>query len=106
MTNTIDDDTFVTEVLESLEPVLLDFTATWCAPCRVVSPVIDKLSKEYEGKMKIVKMDIDEAPQTTNKFDIRGVPTFIFFRDGIEVERWVGAGKSEKDFKKKIEELV
>ena len=105
MTDFITDETFRTEVLESETPVLVDFSASWCGPCRYIAPVIDKLANEFRDKVKVVKLDIEEAPVTTQEFGIRGVPTFIFFNNGTEVERWVGANKSEDDFKEKLDSL-
>jgi len=105
MTNTINDNTFASEVLASDLPVLVDFSASWCGPCRFVTPIIDKLAEDYKDKVKIVKLDIDDAPDTTQEFGIRGVPTFVFFKEGKEVERWVGANKSDKDFREKLDTL-
>lgn len=105
MTNSINDNTFAAEVLASDQPVLVDFSASWCGPCRFVAPVIDKLSEDYKDKVKVVKLDIDDAPETTREFGIRGVPTFVFFKDGKEIDRWVGANKSEKDFRDKLDSL-
>ena len=63
------------------------------------------MAEDYDGKVKVVKLDIDDAPEVTQEFGIRGVPTFIFFKDGEEVDRWVGAAKSDKDFREKLDNL-
>lgn len=105
MTKSITDTNFTTEVISSDVPVLVDFSASWCGPCRFVAPVIDKLAEDYDGKVKVVKLDIDDAPEVTQEFGIRGVPTFVFFRDGEEIDRWVGANKTEKDFRDKLDSL-
>lgn len=79
-----------TEVLKSDVPVLVDFTATWCGPCKVLSPIIDKLATELEGKVKVGKLDIDDAPQVTQKYGVRGVPTVMVFKGGEKKAQHVG----------------
>lgn len=86
----VTDRTFEAEVLRSNVPVLLDFTATWCGPCKALAPIIEGLAKEYQGKIKVAKLDIDDSPETPSSFNIRGVPTVILFKDGQEVGRQVG----------------
>ncbi|MFO0007307.1 MAG: thioredoxin family protein [bacterium] len=76
---TLNDLNFENEVIKSDTPVLVDFTATWCGPCKQIAPFIDQLADEYVGKMKVAKLDIDDAPGTAAKFGIRGVPTLIVF---------------------------
>ena len=87
----ITDSTFDTNVLQSSVPVLVDFWAPWCGPCRALGPVIDELAKEYEGKVSIVKMNVDENPSTPGKFGIRAIPTMILFKSGQVVEQITGA---------------
>lgn len=78
----ISDDTFENEVVESKVPVLVDFWAQWCAPCKAIAPILDELSEKYQGKVKIVKLDVDQNPATPPKFGVRGIPTLILFMDG------------------------
>lgn len=105
MKKIIDSNTFSTEVLSSNLPVLVNFSAAWCGPCRSISPIIEKLTEDYKEKVKIVKLDIEMMHDVSRDFNIRGVPTFIFFKDGKEIERWVGANKSEKEFRDKLDSL-
>ncbi len=79
-----------TEVLKSDVPVLVDFTATWCGPCKVLSPIIDKLATELEGKVKVGKLDIDESPGISSRYGIRGVPTVMVFVGGERKAQHVG----------------
>lgn len=96
MAEKINESNFDTEVLESKVPVLVDFFATWCGPCRMMAPVIDEISSEADGKYKVYKVDIDECENLARKFKIRGVPTFLIFDQGDEIRRVVGAtGKEE-----------
>lgn len=89
--SSVNDLNFDAEVLKSETPVLVDFTATWCGPCKQIAPLIDQLADEYAGKVKVVKLDIDEAPNTAVKFGVRGVPTLIVFKAGEAVARQMGA---------------
>ena len=92
----ITDEAFKTEVLESNIPVIVDFFATWCGPCRQMLPIMDELSTEFAGKVKIVKMDVDEAPQTPETFNIQSIPTMIMFKNGTMIDKKLGAqSKSE-----------
>ena len=90
MTKHIDDTTFEAEVLRAEGPVLVDFYATWCPPCRELSPSIDELSAEFSGRAKVVKVNIDDADQSAARHGISAVPTLILFEHGEEVRRWVG----------------
>jgi thioredoxin 1 len=87
----LSDDSFEGEVLKSSTPVLVDFWASWCAPCKAISPVIDGLAAEYEGKVKIAKLNVDENPATPGQYGVRGIPTLILFKDGQVVDQVVGA---------------
>ncbi len=87
----VNDLNFDAEVLESDVPVLVDFSATWCGPCKQIAPLVDQLANEYEGKVKVTKLDIDESPGTASKFGIRGVPTLMVFKGGEMVAQHIGA---------------
>jgi thioredoxin 1 len=87
----VTDSTFDQEVVESPVPVLVDFWAPWCGPCRMVAPVVDEISKEYEGKVKVVKLNTDENPAVANKYGIRSIPTLMIFKGGQRVDMVVGA---------------
>ncbi|MFN3921637.1 MAG: thioredoxin [Caldimicrobium sp.] len=87
----ITDQDFEKEVLQSTIPVLVDFWAAWCGPCRAIAPVIEELAEEYAGKVKICKLNVDENPITPGKYGIRAIPTLIIFKDGQAVETIVGA---------------
>jgi thioredoxin 1 len=86
----INDGNFDTEVLKSAQPFLLDFSAVWCGPCKVLAPIVEKLADEYKGKVRVGKLDIDESPGVASKFGIRGVPTVVVFKEGKESGRHVG----------------
>ncbi len=89
---TLSDDSFEKEVLQfSSTPILVDFWAEWCSPCKAISPILDTLSKKYLGKIKIGKLNVDENPKTPAKYGVRGIPTLILFKDGKAVETKVGA---------------
>ncbi|HEV7733232.1 MAG TPA: thioredoxin [Candidatus Binatia bacterium] len=87
----VSDDSFEREVLQSPTPVLIDFWAPWCAPCRAIGPVVEELAKEYDGKLKVVKMNVDDNPQTPSKYGVRGIPNLIVFCGGQVKEQIVGA---------------
>jgi len=87
----VNDSDFDQEVLESETPVLVDFWAEWCAPCKMVAPVLDDLANEYDGKVKFVKVDVDGNPETAMKYGIRSIPTLLVFKDGNPVDQVVGA---------------
>ena len=93
-----DDGNFESDVLNSDIPVLVDFWAEWCGPCHMVSPVIEELAGEYQGKLKVGKVDVDKAPQTAVKFGIQNIPTVVLFQNGEAVERIVGA-RNKRDYK-------
>jgi thioredoxin 1 len=82
---------FEAEVLKSSAPVLVDFWATWCPPCRMIAPAIDALAGEYEGRAKVAKLDVDEAPEVAERYGIQSIPTLLLFKDGRVVEQRIGA---------------
>jgi thioredoxin 1 len=86
----VNDQTFEAEVLKSELPVLVDFWAPWCAPCRMLGPVIEGLAAKYQGKLKVVKMSTDDSPDTPRRYNVQGIPTLILFKAGQETERHVG----------------
>lgn len=88
---TITDENFLNEVENSDKPVLIDFWAAWCGPCKVIAPVVEELAKEYEGKIKIGKLDIDENQQVTMKYGVRSIPTLLLFKNGQVVDTIIGA---------------
>jgi len=90
-TLTISDDNFETEVISSGVPVLVDFWATWCGPCKAIAPLIDELAAEFEGKVKVGKVNVDENPKTPAKYGVRGIPTLLVFKGGELVDQVVGA---------------
>ncbi|MDR3323017.1 MAG: thioredoxin TrxA [Zoogloeaceae bacterium] len=87
----VTDDTFEAEVLQSLQPVLVDYWAEWCGPCKAIAPILDELADEYAGKLKLVKLNIDENRQTPARYGIRGIPTLMIFRNGNLEATKVGA---------------
>ncbi len=87
----ITDEDFETEVLNSETPVLVDFWAEWCGPCRALAPTIEELSEEYEGRLKFTKLNVDENPVSASTYGIRSIPTLIIFVGGIEKDRILGA---------------
>ncbi|MBR3909884.1 MAG: thioredoxin [Anaerotignum sp.] len=98
-------DNFVEEVINSDKPVLLDFWASWCGPCRMMGPVLEQLSAEYEGKVKIVKVDIDESMDLAQKYRIMSVPNMVIFLKGVPVDGVVGAVPPAY-LKEKLDEFV
>jgi len=95
------DANFSKEVLESTTPVLVDFWAVWCGPCRVIAPVVDQLAKEYKGKLKVAKLNVDDHPIVSQKYEIKSIPTLLVFKDGQVAKQLVG-----NVAKAKIEEAI
>jgi thioredoxin 1 len=87
----VSDESFEREVLQSATPVLIDFWAPWCAPCRAISPVVEEIASDYAGKLKVVKMNVDDNPKTPQRFGVRGIPNLIIFQGGEVKEQIVGA---------------
>ncbi len=101
-TLTFDNDNFDREVLQSNVPVLVDFWAQWCGPCQMVGPVIDELATEYQGKVKVGKVDVDTAGDLAGRYGVQNIPTVVLFDKGQAVERLVGA-RSKRDYKKVVD---
>jgi thioredoxin 1 len=99
------DGNFETEVLKSDVPVLVDFFAEWCGPCRSLTPIVEELAKEYGGKIKVGKIDIDHSKSTPSKYGIMAVPTIILFKNGKEIDKITGL-KPKADLRKRIEALI
>ena len=87
----VSDASFQADVLDAKKPVLVDFWAEWCGPCRMIAPALDELSTELGDKVTIAKLNIDENPQVPTKYGVRGIPTMMIFKDGQQVDRWTGA---------------
>lgn len=87
----VSDADFDREVLQSPTPVLIDFWAPWCAPCRAIAPIVDELAKEYAGKLKVVKMNVDDNPATPGRYGVRGIPNLLVIQNGQVVDQIVGA---------------
>lgn len=98
----VTDDTFKSEVLDADVPTMVDFWATWCGPCKQVAPVVEQLNADYAGKVKFVKMDVDQNPQMPIKYNVRSIPTLIVFKGGVPVSQVVGAVPAS-ELKKQID---
>ncbi len=101
----VTDDNFEQEVLQSDTPIIIDFWAEWCAPCRAIAPIVKELAGTYDGKVKIVKMNIDENPATPGKYGVRAIPTVLAFKGGTVVEQITGA-RPKSAFEEMAQKLV
>lgn len=99
------DANFQTEVLESNIPVLVDFWAAWCGPCRAIAPIVSELATEYAGKAKIGKVDVDTNPQTAMNYGVRSIPTLLFFVGGEVRDQMIGSA-SKREYQKRLDALV
>ena len=86
----VTEESFTKEVLESPVPVLVDFWAVWCGPCRAIAPIVEQIAEEYSGRVKVVKLDVDENGETSIRYGVMNIPTLLLFKGGKAVERWVG----------------
>jgi thioredoxin 1 len=101
----VDEKTWEQEVVNAKGLVMVDFWAVWCGPCQMVAPIVDELSQEYEGRLKVAKLNTDENPGVASRYQIMGIPTLLIFKDGKPVDKIVGAAP-KKQFKDKIESLL
>ena len=85
------DDNFQTQVLESAQPVLVDFWAPWCGPCKTIAPIVEELAAEYDGKLKVTKLNVDNNPGTASRYGVRGIPTLLILKGGTVKDQVVGA---------------
>jgi thioredoxin 1 len=99
------DANFESEVLSSDQPVLVDFSATWCGPCKMLNPIINELAQEYEGRVKVGKVDTDQSQTTAARYAITSVPTVLLFKGGEQVDRLIGVN-SKSVYKQKIDDLL
>lgn len=98
------DANFNEEVLKSDSPVMVDFYAPWCGPCKMMAPTVDKLAEEYSGKVKIGKLNVDESTEISSKYEIQSIPTIIFYKNGEVVDKMIGF-QSEESLKQKLDSL-
>ncbi len=106
MTSTVSDQTFEQEVLKSSEPVVVDFFAEWCGPCKAMAPALEEVAKEMAGKVKVVKLDVDANPQITERYKIRAMPTLMIFKDGEVADAHVGALVQKRKLEDWIKQTV
>lgn len=103
----VNDENFESEVIKATIPVLVDFWATWCGACQTAGPIIDKIAGEYEGKVKVCKLNVDEGANTSTQYSVMSIPTLNFFKEGKVVDQIVGMTPDfETDIKTKIEKLI
>jgi thioredoxin 1 len=101
----VTDDSFKREVEESKLPVLVDFWAIWCGPCRMYAPTVEKIARDYQGKLKVVRVDVDKNPNLSRNYQIRAIPTTLLLHNGAVVKSWVGM-VSEGDLKDGVEQVL
>ncbi len=101
----VTDQMFEAEVLKSTIPVLVDFWTPWCGPCRILGPIVEELAKEYKGKLKVVKMNVDNNPDSASRYNVMSIPTVIIFKGGEPVKTMVGVQPKE-NMKKEIDEVI
>jgi thioredoxin 1 len=102
---TLTQENFETEVLKSSKPVLVDFWAEWCGPCKMIAPLLDELAAEYDGKVKIGKINTDEQQQLASEYGVSSIPTLLFFKNGQIVNQFVGA-RGKRDFKAALDNVA
>jgi thioredoxin 1 len=101
----VTDANFDSEVLSGPSPVVVDFWAEWCAPCKLVAPVLDELASEYEGRVKVAKLNVDENPGISMKYQVRSIPTLMFFKGGQRIDQVVGAAP-KNELKKRFDAVA
>ena len=101
----ITDSNFKTQVLENSGPVIVDFWAPWCGPCRTVSPIIDELAQEFAGKVKVGKINVDENSQTASQYSVMSIPSVVFFKNGVPIKTMVGV-QDKENYKQEIEAFL
>ncbi len=101
----VNDNSFEADVIQSDLPVLIDFWAPWCGPCRMVAPVVEALAKKYAGRLKVGKVNVDESPVVANRYGIRGIPTLMIFKDGKMVDQMVGV-QPQSSLEAKVEQYL
>lgn len=102
---TLTDANFANEVLQSAQPILVDFWAEWCGPCKMIAPILDELAAEYDGRARIGKVNVDESQALAAQFNVRSIPTLLFFKEGQVVEQVVGA-RSKRELKAVFDRLI
>ena len=101
----VEDSTWDAEVMKATDLVMVDFWAVWCGPCQMVAPIVDELAKDYAGKLKVLKLNTDENPEVAGRYQVMSIPTILFFKNGKQVEKLVGA-RPKRQFKEVIDALL